>query len=203
MRTRERTAYGAAVFYVLTTSAALACPLAANLDTGGVQFTEADGSVDVYRRLDAERLEGEYISPDFPEVSRSVLINGIFVQGFASFIDGELVVESIGQVRRAMTPAEMPVPVAGLTWSVAQVFEDATSRVEETLTIEVGAEETLLLGDCSYTLLPVTVTIRASDGVFEEQIHYLPELGVGLLAGFTDNTGTTTYEYVDIAVVTP
>jgi hypothetical protein len=94
----------------------------------------------------------------------------------------------------------MPVPMPGLSWATRQVVTDAAGSLEERLAITVTDAQTWKLGDCSYVVLPVEVTIGEGVEAYVERILYLPDLGIGVLVAFVDSQGTLDYDYVDIAV---
>lgn len=202
MRTRQRAAYGAALLYVLTASAALSCPVASDIEGAGIRFIGADGADVVHRRLDANRVQADYIFPDEPGASRSILIHGVYVQWFGQ-VDGAGAVldDSSGVFVRSETPEQMPMPEVGMTWRTDYVFQDGGGQINETMEIAVRNPTTWQLGTCSYDALPVeTITTLADGYVYREFMTYLPDFGTAVLVGYTDSDATDVYEYVDIAV---
>ena len=196
MRPCKRAAYGATLFHVLTASAALACPVAADLDGAGIRFIGTDGSDVVHRRLDAARVEIDYVVDGVP-LSRSVLIHGVYPVWFGDIEpSGAIVLGTGGVFGRAGKVSDVPVPVSGLTWEGSYTFTNATGSYPETSVVSVGTPTTWTLGDCTLNALPVVATVTGSDGVtYSEDMTYLPDFGTAVLVGVTDTEGTVNYEY--------
>lgn len=199
MRTRTRAAYGAALFHVLTAGAALACPVAADLDGAGVRFIGADGSDVVHRRLDAERIEIDYVV-DGGAISRSILVHGVYLIWFGDLDpSGGVVADTGGVFSHSGKFSDLPLPVPGLVWESVYTFTDATGSYGESSVVSIAAPTTWTLGDCTLNALPATVVATVSDGAtYTETMMYLPDLGTAVLMEFTDSGGADTYEYTAV-----
>ncbi|MEJ6391729.1 hypothetical protein V8J82_00595 [Gymnodinialimonas sp. 2305UL16-5] len=202
MRTRLYSTYGATLVSLLGAGAALACPVASDLEAGGIRFTTTDGSAEIQRRLDEHRIEVDFVIPNDPIVSRSITIHGTYLAWYGTILEnGALERGSAGWVTRPMDLAEIPEPVAGEAWSTMQTFfDDAGGKVEERLIASIGARTTWNLGACSYEAVPVSITISTEDDTYTEQVMYIPALRTGVLTGYSDSSGSGSYDYVDIAV---
>ncbi|GAB5446619.1 hypothetical protein [Gymnodinialimonas sp.] len=199
MRTCTRTAPGAALLYVLSASAALACPTASDLNGAGVRFVGSDGADEVHRRLDAERIEIDYVV-DGGTLSRSVLAHGVHLLWYGD-IDGAgaVVPDSGATAARAGKLSDLPVPAPGLTWEGSYAFTDATGTIEETGAMSVAEPTPWVLGDCTLTALPVTVVVSDTGGVaYTETMMFVPDLGTAVLVGVTDSGGETAYTYTSV-----
>ncbi|OAN84548.1 hypothetical protein A8B78_06725 [Jannaschia sp. EhC01] len=199
MRPQTQSAQGAALLYALTASAALACPTAADLDGGGIRFIGADGADEVHRRLDAERIEIDYVVENQP-TSRSILAHGVYIVWYGD-IDGAgaIVPGSGGVFARPDKLSTLPMPAPGLEWEGGYMFTDATGSYGESGALTVEAATTWTLGTCALTALPATMVVSGVDGpLYTEEMMYLPDLGTAVLVAVTDTAGPTTYEYVAV-----
>lgn len=76
-------------------------------------------------------------------------------------------------------PADLPVPMPGEEWeAVAVVTSDGVSSTERQ-THRAGVAGTLSLGDCTWSLVEVTITYPAED----ETRYWFPDIGISVLAG--------------------
>lgn len=200
MRTRAGTAPGAAVLLVLGASIAqAACPTAADMSTG-VRFVDTEGAVEVHTRLDAQRVQVDYISPDTPGAARSVMIHGVYAQWYGGVLDsGGLEPGSLSYFFREMPVDQMPVPEPGLIATIDQLFIFDGSLDEEVLRVSVGAPEPWTLGDCTLTRLPVEIVTEVPSDTIYEFFGYLPELGTGVLTRYHREDATIqTYHYISV-----
>lgn len=202
MRTRNRAAYGAALLYVLSAAPVWACPVAADLDGAGIRFVGADGSDEVHRRAEPDMVAIDYVTLGTLGGNRSVLVHGIYLHSFSDVDGSGAVVDgSLGVFTRPGKVTDLPLPVSGLTWSGGHSFTDATDTFTEAVSITVGAPTTWTLGACSYTALPVlAITSDGTQEIYRETMTYLPDLGTAVLVRFSDSSGPSTYDYVDIGV---
>lgn len=200
MRTCQRAAHGAALFYVLSAASALACPTAADMSGAGVRFTGPNGDRVTHSRIDPARTQADWTAGEDGFASRSILIHGTYVEAYGDLLNGQIDPNTRGAVTRP-TPAEaMPVPEPGLTWSTAQVFTDTGGAFNEQLEISVADAEKLILSGCEYEVFPVTMVITSGGTPYTEEVTYFPSLGTGILVAVTDVDGRYTFDYNQISV---
>ncbi|MEJ6391730.1 hypothetical protein V8J82_00600 [Gymnodinialimonas sp. 2305UL16-5] len=203
MRTRRRTAHGAALLYVLGAGPALACPAAADLEGPGIGFTTSDGLAEVHRRIDADRIEVGYHSVGPPDIHRNVFIQGVYLHSSGTFdADGVLEDGSSGWIKRDRAISDIPIPAAGQSWTMSQAEVRPGRDLEnQQISSTVAAEFTWVLGACSYTALPVTLTSQGGYQTLAQEFNYLRDLGAGILVGLSGETVAGGFECVDISVV--
>lgn len=147
MRTRTRTAHGAALLYVLSAAAASACPVAADLATGiRIDFDNGGHWI-------AQDMEGGAVEARFrwdPTYSEQVLSlhDGIYVTHLAI---PDLEVE----IAFTHTPAVAmaPPPVPGAHWFTRVTADSESGPRLEAVDHTWGAEGTIEIGDCTYATL--------------------------------------------------
>ena len=205
-QTLKKTKVGAACACVITVaaSAVAACPVASDLENGGVRFIGPDGTDEVHVRISPHQVQMDLIEQGVPGTYRAIMIQGVYIQWLgATTDDGAIDAASIFVMARDIDPAEMPTPEPGLEWQVAQDFIDVGgdgSAASETMAITVAEATTWTLGECTYDMYPVTISTTVPDDVYIETINYLPALGTGVLVAYRDSQTDDTYPYVDIAV---
>lgn len=197
MRTRQRAAHGAALFYVLTALPALACPTAADVDGSGVRFANTDGESVLHRRVGPMHIQSDWTAGS-GYVSRATLIHGLFVESVVDVTNGVTDRATEGTFIRSEPPEALPMPVPGLTWTGRHVFSDARGELEETLAITVGEARKVLFGLCSYDMYPVIMEFTGPDDGYSENVQYFPGLGTSILVGGRDPSGPFTYTYTQI-----
>lgn len=199
MQTHIRAATGTALLYVITAGIAMACPAASDLNGAGIRFIGADGADEVHRRLDAERIEIDYVVEGAP-LTRSILVHGVYIVWHGDLDEAGRVVPGAGGVfARAEDLSDLPVPAPGLAWTGDYVFTDSSGSYTETGVLSVGAPTTWTLGDCTLTAMPAAMTVSDSEGpMYTETMMYLPDYGTAVLVEVRESEGSTDYDYTAV-----
>ena len=169
----------------LATTAAAACPVNADLSQG-IQLTQGDGTVEVFRDRGNNIVEVTGTYPD-DFVSRTLLGKGIYVLELIDLVDGKLDPDTRMTFGFPMNAADFPTAQAGGSWTVKTVGRDIDGTFPETLDMRWGDASQVTYGDCTYDMIPGTLTYQGEDYGHIEVIHYLPALGIGVLHSYQDD----------------
>ncbi len=170
--------------FVLATPAFADCPTAVDLPTG-VKATLSDGSTEEYRtvRTGLVELIARY---DDGYDARNLLGQGVYVIELADLEDGQIVPESRITSSYPMSADAMPLPQPGARWSVAVGMRNADGFFKEKQTHSWGEITQVSYQGCTYDMIPGEFLYTGDGYSYREDIHYLPELGVGLLVSYAD-----------------
>lgn len=175
---------------VLVTAMALAteayadCPVAADLDRG-IRMFHADDTVEVYRRLKPGLVEVRSAYPDGYD-SWTLLGQGVYVLELADLVGGRIDPQSKSTFAFPMAATDMPLPEAGGTWVVETAARDSYDIWSETVAMSWGQAGSIDYGECTYAMIPGTFSYKSELYNHQEVIHYLPELGLGVLYSYVD-----------------
>ncbi len=90
------------------------------------------------------------------------------------------------------TPQQPPAPAPGVTWSGTETatFGDGTSETFQT-SVEVIAAQTEMIGNCSYSFLPIVVsrTVGSTGDSFLEFFAYVQDFGITVYVGYQEGAG--------------
>lgn len=166
------------------TSAFADCPTGADR-AKGIRAILSDGSVEEYRDLRPgvveliARYEDGY-------TARNLLGQGTYVIELADFEDGQIVPTSRITSSYPMSADEMPLPKPGSEWTVKVAMRDADGFFQEQQTHRWGEQTKATYQNCSYDMIPGQLSYAGEGYNYQEEIHYLPELGLGLLVAYSD-----------------
>ncbi len=176
-------------------AAAAACPTAADL-AKGIRFTLASGETDVYRASGDTRVTGTFTERPFAG-SQYVLIQGIYIANVNSFENMLPVPDTSVETEYRSPDRDLPTPEAETIWTVASSSTAGQDKWSEEQTYSAGELSEVTLGDCTYEMIPITVTYSSNRG-YLEQLHYLPELGVSYMVASESPDGRHQSTYVKI-----
>ena len=161
------------------------CPVSADL-AGGIRMEQSDGVVEVYRQFKPDIVE---VISDFQDgyISRTLLGRGVYVLELSDIVSGNIDPDSRSTFAFPVATAELPLPAAGATWDVQTAARDSYDIWSETISITWGDLTKVNYGACSYDMIPGTFAYRSDTYDHNEVIHYLPELGLGVLYSYVDD----------------
>jgi len=178
-------------------AAQTACPTGADVDRG-VRFHLATGETEVFRRLDSGIIESHF-AYDGENSLRLLLAKGIYLLEVVEFNNEAAVSGSRVTYGFPLAPAEMPEPTAGGGWTVTVARLERGSLDSETQSYSFGNPTTQTYGACTYSMLPIEISYPLdTDSKRLDVLHYLPDLGLSYLAGFSDSESTVTNTYTAI-----
>lgn len=182
----------------LATPALAECPTADDLATG-IRATMSDGTFEDVTTHSAGVLEmiGNY---EDGYVSRFLLGQGTYVLESSEMEDGKIVADSRVTYSYSVNATEMPVPSPNARWKGKTAGRDFDGFFQEEQVHSWGELTRATYGDCSYDLIIGYIDYVGDGYEFREEIHYLPELGLGLLAAYTEENDDydEVYTYVSL-----
>lgn len=182
----------------LATPALAVCPVPGDRATG-IRATLSDGSYEDYRDLRPGLVEliGNYADG---YVARNLLGQGIYVVELSDLEDGKIVPDTRTTYTYPVDLTALPIPEPGTRWVGETGGRDYDGFFAETQSHSWGALTRATYGTCSYDLLVGRFDYSGDGYSYKEEIHYLPELGIGLLASYADDSedGPEVYTYVSI-----
>ena len=177
-----------ALSLILCPAVAMAeCPTGTDLDAG-IAMRDSDGYAYVFRRQSDDVVVQQGTGPDGYQF-RNLLGQGSHVLQLADWENGAIVTDSIINYSYPMPPAEMPVPAPGLTWQVQTTINSYGEFYTEAQSQVWGQPGSLIIGSCSYEVIPGQITYKSELDTIREQISFLPDLGIGLLVAYSDGSG--------------
>ncbi len=185
------------LIFLAATPAVAKCPVKDDLFAGGIEVRWDDDTVEVYRDIGGGLVQTESVYGD-GYVSRLKLAKGVYVAELVDLNDGVLDLDSVVMYRYPMAAEDMPLPEANGQWRVHTTYTDTYESYKETQTHIWGAEQTVTYGDCTYAVIPGRLEYRSDHYNHDEGIHYVSELGIGLLTSYKDDE----YPEPDIYTVT-
>ncbi len=175
------------------------CPTAADL-ARGIRIDFADGSFETFRdpgtglvTVEGQDIEGYGYTMELGQ--------GLHLVSYANMVDGVVDQGSRIDYDYGVALPDLPVPVAGGRWASPVVVRDMTGTRSEPQN-HVWSEVTVIdIGGCSYDMIEALIAYKTDDG-YRENVHYLPELGIGyLLWSESDTAAAFPIEAVRISVV--
>lgn len=184
---------------MLAASPALAiCPVADDLNTGGILALEDNGTRHVFRSIgnsvvaaEAETVEGSQY--------RDLLAHGFHILQMADIVDGTIDADSIVNIAFPSAAQDLPVPEENGSWSVKTAITDTFGFYVEEQSHSWGQKITLTIAECTYDVIPAKVTLRDDlDIEITEGIYYFPDLGISLVHSYLEETFSENYSYIGI-----
>ena len=183
---------------VFASPALAECPRTGDLATG-IRAMMSDGTYEDYRDLGPGLVEmiGTY---EDGYVARNLLGQGVYVVELSDLEDGKIVPDSRTTYSYPVDVAELPIPQPGARWTGETAGRDYEGFFAETQSHTWGAMTRATYGACSYDLIVGRFAYSGDGYSYKEEIHYLPELGIGLLASYADDieSEADVYTYVGI-----
>lgn len=184
-------------FFGLCAGPALACPTAADLNTG-ITTIETDGTTSVYRNIEPGIVAQEI---DFKDGSfgKNQLAQGVYVLRLAIEDGGVLDLQSIYATTYDRPVTELPLPKPGLTMTMRTTVTTTDDSYKEQQQHAWGPLETVTIGECAFNGITGTIEYKSGFDPFTETVLYLPDLGIGLLTAYAyEGEAPEIYEYVSI-----
>lgn len=174
--------HAAFIATLLGTPAIAACPVGSDLETG-IKVTYADGLIEFFRRLDADRVE--VMMPGESPPMRDVAGKGLYLLRSADWIDGAE--SNTLTVDFGMMPETLPTPAPGMSvvLPVVEYYDDEPVSITETYVS--GPVQQVTIGDC--TLLAIDIKLTRTDEETPdviEVVRYFPDLGFGHIYALGD-----------------
>jgi hypothetical protein len=168
-----------------------ACPDTLAAAANGILITYANGaSAELTRDLTSGKVvERFYDGAEYRAVND--LDQGIHMLGWTG-------VDALGAVIQGSQGGydfKTPLPTGiapGQEWSVDYQTTGRESNVSGTYVGKVAAEEKLLIGQCTYDVLPVTMSLTEEGFVSLVRADYIPALGLSILRAYGEPAGETT-----------
>lgn len=164
------------------------CPKAADLSIG-IKATLTDGSVEEYRAAGSGLVE-HIVRYDDGYTARNLLGQGVYVIELAEQENGQIVPSSRTTTSYPMNADAMPIPKAGAAWRVTVGMRDADGFFKEEQRYSWGELIQTTYQDCTFDTVAGEIVYSGDGYTYREEIHYLPQLGVGLLMSYTSDDGT-------------
>ncbi|MEM6618313.1 MAG: hypothetical protein AAF761_08990 [Pseudomonadota bacterium] len=178
------------------------CPAEEDLEKG-IRFDVAGGEYETFQRTGDDIITSRYYF-DAQSGLRSLLAKGMYLVETVDFEDGSLLTDTRTTYSYPLKPAEMPDVAAGLTWNTAAVTLGPDGLGQEAQTYSFGDERTIVIGACSFRMIPVTIRYPAQDSGDAgdvDTIHYLLDVGVGYLAAASGPDFNDTYDYIGVSLL--
>ncbi|OWU85230.1 hypothetical protein ATO6_09380 [Oceanicola sp. 22II-s10i] len=171
----------------LSSAAQADCPTAADAATG-ITLHQQWGQMDLFQVISPELTAYSY--RDGGNVTTLVLMaRGVYV--LERVYTNSSTAPSRVSFAFDMTPDDMPVPEAGLTWEVKAIASGQEGATwPETHVYAFGEETEIGIGPCTYRAIPFTLTAKYEDEAdWQEASYYLPDLGFGFITNSPDGEG--------------
>ncbi|MEL6681683.1 MAG: hypothetical protein AAFQ09_03450 [Pseudomonadota bacterium] len=175
----------ACLFAVMASPALADCPTSADLATG-IKATLSDGTIEEYRAFRPGLVEIISRLED-GVTTRTLLGQGIYVIELADLENGQIVPDTRITASYPMNADAMPLPEPDGKWSVAVGMRDAGGFFQEKQSHRWGELTQATYQGCTYTMLPGQLVYTGDGYRYDEEIHYLPELGISLLISFSED----------------
>ena len=142
--------------------------------------------IETYRTL-RPGIVGLLVEFDAHSGSKVELAHGVYSLGFTDIVEGELAPETRTTFDYDVAPADMPVPAAGSRWQSASTVTDADGQRAETVSTSWGALDQIAIDGCDYAAITGRIRYAGEEYSAEEGLIYLPEIGIGALAYYSDS----------------
>lgn len=168
---------------LLTASPVLAdCPVAADLATG-VRVTETDGTVNLFTAIGDGVVQNDGTAGG-GYTYRNVLAQGTHLVELGDTEQGDYIPDTLRRISYPQTRENMPIPQANSRSEYPTSITSASGSYSEHQTQTWGTLTTLVIGDCTYDMIPGKLVYTNSDYTVFEGLHYLPALELALLHRF-------------------
>ena len=172
------------------------CPTGADLATG-IVFEDQDGNVETFRAAANATVQMDGVGSD-GYTYRSILGKGVHVVQLSDTENGSILPDSIINTSYPMNVASLPVPTASSQWSVKTVINAFGDIYEEVQTQRWGGEIDFVVGACSFRGIPGKVRYSSDGFQIDEEIMFLPDLGMSLLMSYDDSeSDKDTFVYIE------
>ena len=167
-----------------------ACPMASDLETG-IVILDADGGGSRYRQIGEDRFLEMSVDP---EDNFLFWINALGLVLQEVYFDANGQEESRNLSSYTGDNGPLPVPEPGARWSGLETWADAegtTTFSEYPYSLEIGQAQPFPIGDCTYTVLPIDITVVdvGLSVVFAHQHVHILELGLAVYLGTDGGNG--------------
>jgi len=166
------------------------CPVRADMGRG-VDVRMEDGIIDTYRAGGAGIVIAESPPDGDGVVVQTELGQGTYVLALTDIVDGKPDIDTQYTFSFGRDPTDLPVPRPNTKSSFKTNVRIDGDRFVETLVVSWGAATTITYGDCRYEMIPGEFIYDSVGYQAVETVHFLPELGIGILYTLYDNTDDT------------
>ena len=175
------------------------CPTAADLPDG-IEVRNTFGASEGFYPHAPGVIRSEYRDGD-GQGTQTLLGQGIYWLQNVAVENYESVASTRITYSYPLDPQDMPVPTPAGAWNTPVVSTETNGKItQETQSAVFGEMTRLTIGACGYDMIPVTLEFGPDP--YQEVIHYLPDLGLGLLAlSKYDTEEPATFVYVAIEKV--
>lgn len=186
-----------ALVMALPAVAQASCPVAADLDRGGIVFS-FDGDFEIHTRASGGVIE-ILSSKDADGIAvKTVLAHGVHVLQLADIQNGTVLPDSVWRFTFPVPAAELPMPVQGSGWTARTTSSVDGVSETEVVTHTWGTMQPYEIGRCTYEAIPVRVSFDGESYDHEEDLMYFPDLGTAVLIRYSDSEGADLTTYTDI-----
>lgn len=157
------------------------CPTPESAATG-LRLVFDDGLVEIHQvsedgTVSVEGRDGDVLT------HRLELLRGVYLQRYVELQDGEDVAQTQITYIYPAGDAAPPEPVVGEGWTGDVVIDTVGGQEVEPQQHSVGLPQEVVIGDCTLTAVPVTISYGA-ETAYLEVVHFLPDYGIGYLQGY-------------------
>ncbi|WP_341366945.1 hypothetical protein [Yoonia sp. BS5-3] len=160
------------------------CPAAGDL-SGGIRAYTDDGGYEDYQSLRDGVVEINVVYDD-GYTGRMLLAQGTYILDAVDTENGKPVADTRLTYAYPVNAQDMPIPQADARWSGRINLRDLDGVFQESQSHRWGPVTRATFGACSYDTIVGKIDYKGDGYSFQEEIQYLPELGIGLLTGYTD-----------------
>lgn len=187
----------ACVVTIVASPALADCPTGADLANGITFVTDRD-ETDTFTELGRGVVQIENHLDD-GIVFRTLLAQGVHVLQLSDVENGRVVPDSILNTAYPLPAVELPVPEPLSQWSVDTTINAYGDIYRETQTQVWGQTMTYVVGECAFTGIPGKIKYESDGLTIDEEVMFLPDLGLSLLLSYDDNEfPQETYSYVSV-----
>lgn len=161
------------------------CPVRADMGRG-VEVRMEDGTIETYRAGGAGIVIVDSPPDDNGVVVQTELGQGTYVLALTDIVDGKPDTDTQYTFSFGRDAADLPVPLPHTKSSFKTNVRIDSDRFVETLVVNWGAATTITYGDCRYDMIPGDFTYDSADYQANETVHFLPDLGIGILYAIDD-----------------
>ena len=157
------------------------CPTADDLGSG-ITFVDENGALLTYTTTAPDIIARHVMFQSGGSGTREVMAYGTYSLDFTTVdADGIAYPAQAVNWEYPIDIADIPVPEAATDWAVDVVVDYGHRTKSEAWTMVWGDLETILYGDCTYDMIAGDFLAKSDDSLEQNVIHYLPELGFGVI----------------------
>ena len=187
----------AAALTLFAVPALAECPTGADLRTG-ITFVDDYGNVETFRAGANGTVRMDGMEPDGYTYG-SILGKGVHIVQLFDTENGAIIRDSMINTSYPVPVSSLPVPGANQSWTVETVINSYGDIYAEEQSQRWGAEMTFTVGTCSFRGIPGKIRYVSEGFRIDEEIMFLPDLGMSLLLSYDDTEGPKdSFSYVSV-----